>query len=411
MIPPPSAVMGRRRRAAVPLVLAGLSMIGPFTIDTPFPAFGRLQDEFGVGPEATQQLVSVYLLAFALMSVLHGPLSDALGRRRVIFGGLGVYAVASVGCALAPSMEVLLAFRVLQGLSAGGGVIVSRVVIRDLFEGAAAQRLMSRVTMIFGVAPAVAPVVGGWLVLTGSWRVIFWFLVAFAVALVAVVAVVLPETHPPERRTPLRLGPMVRDLATVARSVRWHRVAWAGSFLFGGYFLYIGAAAIVVVDLLGLGENDFWMLFLPLIAGMVTGSWLSGRAADRMTPRRLVGRGLGFAVASAVLNVALTLWSPTQGLPYAVLAPALLGVSVGAVFPVLQLAPLDMFPEARGAAASATTVTSLVLNGLAAGLLAPLATRSLTTMAVVSLALVLVGACFWLWHLSATTQRPTRRRA
>jgi DHA1 family bicyclomycin/chloramphenicol resistance-like MFS transporter len=401
--------MGRRRRAVIPAVLAALSMIGPFTIDTPFPAFGRLQAEFGVGAEATQQLVSVYLLAFAVMSVFHGPLSDALGRRRVIFGGLAVYAIASVGCALAPNMGVLLGFRVLQGLSAGGSVIVSRVVIRDLYEGPAAQKLMSRVTMIFGVAPAVAPVVGGWLVQTGSWRVIFWFLVAFALALVAVVAVVLPETHPAERRTPLRLRPMLHDLGTVARSVRWHRVAWAGSFTFGGYFLYIGAAAIVVVDLLGLGEDQFWVLFLPLIAGMVTGSWLAGRAADRISARRLVGCGLVLAVVAGVLNVALTLWPPTQGLPYAVLAPGLMGVSVGAVFPVLQLAPLDMFPEARGAAASATTVTSLVLNGLAAGLLAPVATRSLTTMAVVSLSLVVVGAGFWVWHLRATSPPATRR--
>jgi DHA1 family bicyclomycin/chloramphenicol resistance-like MFS transporter len=395
---------GERQRLGVvmPLTLAGLTMLGPFSIDTPFPAFAALQQEFGVGPAATQQLVSVYLLAFALMSLVHGPLSDALGRRPVMLGALAVYAVASVGCALAPSMEVLLAFRTLQGLSAGGGVIIARVVVRDLYEGPAAQRLMSRVTMIFGLAPAVAPIVGGWLLGLGSWRVIFWFLVAVALLQMAVVWFVLDETHPPEQRTPLRLRPMLADLAAVARTVRWHRIAWAGSFVFAGYFLYVGAAAIVVVDLLGLGSDQFWVLFVPLIAGLTLGSWASGRAADLMPARRLVSIGLAVAVVAGVVNVVLAALPATSGLPAAVLAPSGLGLAVGLAFPTLQLAPLDLFPDARGAAASATTVTSLLLNGLVAGLVAPVVTTSLAATAAASLALVLGGVGFWSWHLAAT---------
>lgn len=385
----------------LPAALAGLTMLGPFTIDTPFPAFPAVQGDFGVGVEATQQLVSVYLLAFAFMSLLHGPLSDALGRRPVMLGGLGVYALASVGCALAPTMGVLLGFRTLQGLSAGGGVIIARVVVRDLYEGPAAQRLMSRVTMIFGLAPAVAPIVGGWLLEFGSWRVIFWFLVAVAVLLAMIVLVVLPETHPPGRRTPLRVRSMLADLGAVAGTTAWHRIAWAGAFVFAGFFIYVGAAAIVVVDLLGLGAGDFWVLFVPLILGVTLGSWLSGRAAERVRPRLLVSTGLAVAVVAGVTNVALAAWEPTAGMPAAVLAPAGLGLAVGLAFPTLQLAPLDMFPHARGAAASATTVTALVLNAVVAGLIAPAVTSSLITTAVASLALVLVGAGFWVWHVLA----------
>jgi DHA1 family bicyclomycin/chloramphenicol resistance-like MFS transporter len=386
----------------LPVALAGLTMLGPFTIDTPFPAFAALQREFAVGPAATQQLVSVYLLAFGVMSLVHGPLSDALGRRPVMLGSLVVYALASVGCALAPSMGALLAFRTLQGLSAGGGVIIARVVVRDLYEGAQAQRLMSRVTMIFGLAPAIAPIVGGWLLELGSWRVIFWFLVAVAVGLIGVVVLVLPETHPAGNRTPLRLRTMAADLGAVVRSVRWHRLAWAGSFVFAGYFVYVGAAAIVVVDLLGLGPTQFWVLFVPLIAGLTLGSWLSGRAATLMSPRRLVTIGLSVAVVAGTLNVLLGSWPATSGLPSAVLAPAGLGLAVGLVFPTLQLAPLDLFPGYRGAAASATTVTSLALNGLVAGLVAPVVTSSLAGTALASLGLVLVGVGFWTWHLAAT---------
>jgi DHA1 family bicyclomycin/chloramphenicol resistance-like MFS transporter len=393
---------GQRLGVVLPLALAGLTMLGPFTIDTAFPGFPAMQRDFGVGVEATQQLVSVYLLSFAAMSLVHGPLSDALGRRPVMLGGLAVYGVASAGCALAPTMGVLLGFRTLQGLSAGGGVIIARVVVRDLYEGAAAQRLMSRVTMIFGLAPAVAPIVGGWLLALGSWRVIFWFLVAVAALMAAVVVFVLPETLPAQRRTPLRMRSMLADLGAIVRTTHWHRIVWASAFVFAGYFIYVGAAAIVVVDLLGLGPSDFWVLFVPLIGGLSIGSWLSGRVAGRVPPRRLVSVGLAVAVVAGTLNLALAAWQPTAGLPAAVLAPSGLGAAVGLAFPTLQLAPLDLFPDALGAAASATAVTALVLNAVVAGLVAPAVTSSLASIAAASLALVLIGAAFWVWHLVAT---------
>ena len=171
----------RRVRWLVPLILAGLSMLGPFSIDTPFPAFPAMARDFDVTSADMQLVVSAYLVAFGLMSPFHGPLSDALGRKPVIIGGVVLYAAASIGCALSPDLATLLVFRVLQGLSAGGGVIVSRTIIRDVYEGPEAQRLMSRVMLIFGIAPAIAPVIGGcccsWAPgrsRSGSWRAWRW---------------------------------------------------------------------------------------------------------------------------------------------------------------------------------------------------------------------------------------------
>ena len=395
----PVATMGRRRLLLIPLVLAGLSMIGPFSIDTPYPAFSHLQAEFGVGAETTQQLVAAYLLAFALMSIFHGPLSDAVGRRPVMLGGLAVYALASAAAALAPSMPVLIGCRVVQGLSAGGALIVSRTVIRDLYDGAQAQRLMARVMMIFGLAPAIAPIIGGFLLQLGPWRGVFWFLVAIAVSLMVAVVVVLPETHRPSERTPLQVRPLVSGLVSVARNARFHRVAWAAALSFGAFFLYIGAAAIVVVDLLGRGETDFWMLFVPLISGVVLGSWVSSRAAGRVSGRRLVTVGLAIALAGAVVNLVLALVPATADLPYAVLGPAVIGCGASMGNPTMQLAVLDLFPRARGAAASMTTFLTLLLNGLGAGLLAPVITSSLALLAGSAL-LYLVGAsALWAWHL------------
>src|SRR5699024_663252 len=181
-------------------------MIGPFTIDTIFPGFEAIGRDFAVDATALQQLTSTYLLAFALMSVLHGPLSDALGRKPVMIGGLVGYTVASVVAATAPSFAVLLAARVAQGLFAGAATIVSRAVIRDLFEGPEAQRLMARVMMIFAVAPAVAPVIGGEILRFATWHAIFWFVGVYAVATAVLTALVLPETLPPQDRTRLRVG-------------------------------------------------------------------------------------------------------------------------------------------------------------------------------------------------------------
>src|SRR5690606_20880378 len=221
------------------LLLAGLAMFGPFSIDTIFPAFPQMATQFGADKVAMQQTISVYLIAYALMSVVHGPLSDAIGRRRVILGGLGVFTLASVGCALSRDFGTLLAFRALQGLSAGVGLIVGRAVIRDVLEGDDAQRLMSQVSMIFGVAPAVAPVVGGWILGWSRWPMIFWFLVVFSLLLLLATWRALPETHPPESRLVPDARRLLRDYVAIFLNPRFQRLAAAGTFNFSALFLYI----------------------------------------------------------------------------------------------------------------------------------------------------------------------------
>jgi DHA1 family bicyclomycin/chloramphenicol resistance-like MFS transporter len=380
----------------VTVVLASLAMIGPFTIDTIFPGFEAVGRDFAVDATALQQLTSTYLLAFALMSVLHGPLSDALGRKPVMIGGLVGYTVASVVAATAPSFAVLLAARVAQGLFAGAATIVSRAVIRDLFEGPEAQRLMARVMMIFAVAPAVAPVIGGEILRFATWHAIFWFVGVYAVATAVLTALVLPETLPPQDRTRLRVGAVVGGLWQVARSWPFERLALCSALAFGSYFVYVVGAPIVVVDLLGLGEQDFWVLFVPMIGGMVVGSWLTNRLAGRLDGRILVDRAMTGLVLAGAANVVLTAVVPT--LPWAVVGPALMGTAIGIVFPVLQLAMLDLFPHHRGSAASMASFASLVFNAALAGVVIPLVSASLPTLAATSLGLAVLGVVLWVWH-------------
>lgn len=379
-------------------------MLGPFSIDTPFPAFREMADDFRVTGDDMQLVVSAYLIAFAVMSPFHGPLSDAIGRRKVILAGVAVYVAASIGCALSTNLEALLAFRVLQGLSAGGGVIVSRTVIRDVYSGPEAQRLMSRVMMIFAVAPAVAPVIGGLLLQVGPWPITFWFMAVMAVLLIVVVAVALPETHPVERRIPLRVGSLLHSLLVVTRNATFHRVAWAAALSFAGQFIYVGSAPIFVVDLLGLGELDFWMVFVPMIAGVMLGSQVSSRAAGRLSGDTLITGALLFGVLAVVINLVLAVVAGPS-LPWAVVGPSLIAVATASAYPSLQLALLDMFPAGRGAAVSMFTFFTLLLNGLIAGLLAPVVTGSVLELALASGVLVVAGLLLWLWHL--TTVRVT----
>lgn len=382
-------------------LLAALSMFGPFSIDTVFPAFAVMGRELGADTLAMQQVTSVYLLAFGAMSLFHGPLSDAVGRKPVMIVGILAYVLASIGCALSTSLPMLLAFRALQGATAGAGQIVARAVVRDLYSGPRAQAAMSQIIMIFAVAPALAPIVGGWILAFGPWPWIFWFLAAFGLAMAALTASRLPETHPPQARTPLRVGPLLAGLWEVGRQPTFLRIAMAGSLAFAGQFLYIAAAPIFVLDLLDLGEQDFWIFFVPTIGCMVLGAHLTGRAAGKIEPGRLASFGLAIALFAGVLNVTLQAIPGLPPLPWAVVGPALMAFGIAMVFPVLQVAMLDLFPHRRGAASSVGAFLTLMLNAALSGAVAPFVTDTRLHLAIASLVLVLLGWGLWRWHQRA----------
>ena len=383
------------------LTLGALAMIGPFAIGTIFPAFPQIAADLGASDVAMQQTISVYLLAYAVMSLVHGPLSDALGRRRVMLAGTVVFGLASVGCALSTSLPMLLAFRALQGLSAGVGMIVGRAIIRDVLHGSAAQRLMSHVSMIFGIAPAVAPVIGGWLLGWERGPGMFWFLAAFSVLLVALVWGGLPETHPPHARLPLRARSLARGYLHILRSPRFLRLSAAGGLNFAALFLYIASAPAFVMDLLGLGERDFGWFFMPMIAGMMVGAFVSGRSAGRIDGVRLANIGFACCGTAMALNLGYTLWADVPAVPWAVLPMSFNAFGIALVFPIITLAILDMYPHQRGGASSMQAFFGLLVNAGVAGLLSPLLSDSALQLALGAAAFVLGGWLFWWWETRA----------
>lgn len=382
-------------------------MLGPFTIDTMFPAFTALQEQYGVGPGSTQQLVSAYLLAFAAMSLFYGPISDAVGRKPVLLVSLLIYVVASGAAMFAPSFQALILCRCVQGLSAGGASVVSRAIVRDIYDGPQAQRVMSHIMMIFGIAPAIAPVLGGWILLAGPWPLIFGFLAVYGVLLVGSVWWGLPETHPPARRVQLKLSQVRRDLTGIASSTQFMRLALAASLAFGGVFIYVSSAAMIVTTMWGLGDQDFWKVFVPLIGAMSLGSWFSGLAAGKVSQRRLIGWSLSVAAFFAVVNVvAMTVVSEVPPLVM-MFGPALVALTNAMGAPSLQLRMLDLFPQSRGSAASASMFVTLVLNSAVAGLVAPQAGKSALGLAAASAVLMVMGSAVWWWSRMSSV-RPTR---
>ncbi|MCQ4165415.1 multidrug effflux MFS transporter [Tahibacter harae] len=387
--------MNATAKPGLTLLLAGLAMFGPFAIDTMFPAFPAIAAEFGADDFAMQQTLSIYLVALALMSLVHGPLSDALGRRPVVMGGVALFTLASVGCALTWSIESLWFFRALQGAVAGAGWIVARAIMRDLYEGPRVQRLMSNVSMLFTVAPALAPMIGGWVLLMGHWRWIFWFLAGWGALLLAASAWRLPESHPPARRIPLRPRALLQGYLEMLLDRQFWPLAIAGTMNFSAMFLYISSAPAFVVNLLKLGPQQFGWLFVPAVSGMFLGSLLSSRLAGRYSLAQTVGLGYLIMLLASGVNVTVALLLPQPQVPWSVLPIGLHAIGISLSFPALTVLLLDRFPLHRGGASSLQAFVSLVFNAVLAGLVSVVVSVSVLRMALASALLTVIGGVAW----------------
>ncbi len=399
------ATASRRFRWSFAALLAALATLGPFSIDAYLPAFSGIQDSLAASPLEIQQTLSAYLFAFGLMFLFHGALSDSFGRRPVILAALVVYTVASTAAALARDVQGLVAWRAVQGLSVGAGIVVGRAMIRDLFGAEDAQRLMSMVTLFFGLAPAVAPVIGGWLFVGLGWRAIFWFLAAVGLLLVAVGWRFLPETLAPGARHSFHPRVLLRGYEEVGINVRFLLLSLAVGFNFNAFFLYIVSAPVFLGEHLGLGPRQYAWLFVPTIAGIMTGAQLSGRAAGRLTQRRTIARAYGFMAAAAFANLAYT-FAVQPSIPWAVVPIMVFGVGFAMAMPSISLTTLDLFPTRRGMAASLQGFVSGMVNTLTAGVISPALSRDPRGLALGMATMMLLGFACWRLYLGIGRARP-----
>ena len=393
--PGPVSSGGHRGLAAL---LAALSAVGPFSIDAYLPSMPEIGRTFGASPLLVQQTLTAYLAPFALMTLWHGAISDTLGRRRVTLAGLALFDLASVGCLLAWSIESLLFFRALQGMTAGTGMVVGRAIVRDVLDGAEAQRLMSQVTLVFAVAPAVAPVLGGWLHVWFGWRAVFGFLVLFTTGVWLLCWRSLPETLPRDRRQPMNPGYLAHSYRRVLSTLPFVALSVAVTFNFVAVFIYIVSAPEFLLDQLHVGETGFLWLFGPATVGIVAGAWLSGRAAGRISRGRTVALGYVIMAAAAVFNLALGLLAP-PAVPWSVLPVAVYFTGSALAMPSMTLLALDLFPAQRGMASSCQSFVQTTGNALATAVVAPLVWGSVVTLAFGEAALLVLGLGAYLFYL------------
>jgi len=393
----------RRFRWSFAALLAGLSTLGPFSIDAYLPAFIGIQESLHATPLEIQQTLSGYLFAFGVMFLFHGALSDSFGRRPVILVALAVYTVASCGAALAASAPALIAWRVVQGLSVGAGMVVGRAMIRDLFGPEDAQRLMSLVTLFFGLAPAIAPIIGGWLFVGLGWRSVFWFLTGVGLVLVAVSWRYLPETLGESARQSFHPMALLKGYREVGIDFRFLLLSLAAGFNFNAFFLYIVSAPVFLGEHLRLGPQQYAWLFVPCIAGIMIGAQLSGRAAGRSAAPVTVQRAYGFMAVAAAVN-AVYAFSLPPSVPWAMLPLMVYGIGFAMAMPSITLITLDLFPTRRGMAASLQGFVSGMVNVLTAGVVSPFVSHSIQWLAAAMIAMMLVG--FTSWRLYVAASRP-----
>jgi len=393
---PDAAMLWRAPPWALAVLLALLGMLGPFSIDTYIPAFSGIAQAVGATPVQMQQTLSAYLFGFAFMNLFHGALADSFGRRPVVLWGIAVFTLASAGCALSQTIGQLVFFRGLQGLSTGAGIVVSRAVIRDMFPPHQAQKVMSQVTIYFGVAPAVAPIVGGWLFVHAGWHSIFWFLTGIGLALWVANFRLLPETLHPQHRQPFNVRNLLRGYWQLGANPRFLLLALASGVPFNGMFLYVLSAPEFLGTHLQLAPTEFFWFFVLTIAGIMGGAWTSGRLAGRIAPKRQIRHGFVIMLTVSLLNVAANFAFPAQAW-WALWPIAVFGFGWSLMVPVVTLLVLDLHPDRRGLASSLQAVIGSTANGVVAGAVAPVVMHSTQWLAIASLLMMCVGLFAWVF--------------
>ncbi|MGW3999826.1 multidrug effflux MFS transporter [Amycolatopsis sp. NPDC004772] len=351
----------RRAQLKFVLVLGGLTAFGPLSIDMYLPALPRMAADLHAADSTVQLTLSAFIVGLALGQLVLGPLSDALGRRRPLLAGLVLYAVGSVLCAVSPNAFLLVAARLVQSLGAAAGIVIARATVRDLFSGTAMTKFFSTLMLVSGLAPILAPLIGGQLLNWTSWRGVFVVLTAFGALLLAVVVFFLPE--PSAVRSPLRLGQVMRTYGRLALDRSFAGYALASGLLFASMFAYISGSSFALQGVYGLSPQVYSVVFGANGVGIVLAGQLNGRLVGRVRERVLLLSGLLLGVFGGAFVLASVLLKA----PLAVLLVSLflLVSSIGLVMPNASSLALASHPRSAGAASALLGVLQFVVGAVA----------------------------------------------
>jgi len=360
--------LSRRRYLALILTLGGLWTIGPFATDLYLPALPGVSSDLDASQQAVALTVTTFIVGLALGQLLAGPLSDAYGRRRPLLVGLVVFTATALACALTPSVEILIGVRLVQGLAGASGMVIANAVVTDYVRGREAARLLSRLALIGGLAPIVAPLIGAQLLHVTDWRGLFVVLTGIGVGLVVLVALGLPESLPRERRSAAGPRPALRTMAMLSRDLGFMGYTLTGSLAFMAFFAYLAGSSFIYQELYGVSPTAFSLLFAVNAIGMLAANQANHRLLARFSPRQLLAAGL---VVNAAAGMAALVVLALGGISVWALAVPLFVIvaSLGLVFPDSTALALSLHPEAAGSASAYFGALRLGLGALATPLI------------------------------------------
>ncbi len=355
----------KHHRLAV--ILGALVALGPLSIDMYLPAFLELGRDLRADAGSVQLTLASYFVAMAIGQALYGPLADRHGRKLPLYAGLVIFIAASVGCALATTIEMLIAMRFVQALGGCAGMVIARAVVRDCFDERESARVYALLMLVMGLAPILAPMLGGWLVIHQGWRSIFWCLSGFAALNLISVALLLPESLAAEKRLRHDLAMVFRVYGALLGDRHFMRFALSSGLIMAGMFAYVAGSPYVFMDVYGVEPEGYGLLFGINAAGLIIASQINGRLVMRVDRVRLLRAALTVAAIAGLVLLG-TAVSGTGGFP-GILAPLFVFISsLGFILPVA--AALAMTPHGRNAgSASAMIGTLQFMLGAAAGTL------------------------------------------
>jgi DHA1 family bicyclomycin/chloramphenicol resistance-like MFS transporter len=391
----PGELLPARRRLRLVLVLGFLSALGPLTIDMYLPSLPTITGELHATAAAVQLTLTGTLVGLALGQLVVGPLSDAFGRRLPLLIGIGVHVLASVFCVVAPNLAVLGALRVLQGLGAAAASVVALAVVRDLFEGLAAARILSRLMLVIGVSPILAPTIGGAVLTWTSWRGVFVVLTLIGIMIMTGTALILPETLPRSRRRNGGLAGTVRDYGRLFTDRAYVGLILVAGLSLAALLAYVSGSSFVLENQFGLSEQEFAYVFAAGAVGLIGATQLNLRLLRRWSPLQiLAGSLIGALVASAVLmSLAVT---GTGGLLGVLIPLWVMLTMVGFAMPNAPALALSRHGEAAGTAAALLGAVQFGVGALVAPLVGVFGAGAGAMAAVVLLGTLAANLVLWL---------------
>ncbi len=373
------------RRLTLILILGSLAALGPLSIDMYLPAFPDMSRSFDASASLIQLSLTACMLGMALGQLIVGPLSDVRGRKRPLMVALLVYLLASLACAMAPTIEVLIALRFIQGAAGASGIVISRAIVRDLFDGPELTRFFAALSLVNGTAPILAPVIGGQLLRFGDWHFVFYLLAILSTMMLLAVALRLPETLPLDRRVEGNLTTTLKTFGRLLTDRVFIGYAFAQAFVMGAMFAYISGSPFVLQNIYGASPQQFSFLFGLNGIGIILAAQIAGRLAGRVDSERLMRISLTIvASASILLFLALTL---TNQLIFVMIPLFFVVSSVGLISTLGFTLAMQNYGATAGSASALLGLLPMLVGSLVSPLVGIMGEQSAVPMGLIIMTL------------------------